>query len=155
MHDLGGLVWVILVVIGVATSIIKNVNKTRAQGSPQMRPQRIAPRVMASAVPTVTAPATAPVVVGSPNESMQEHRQARARRATRVLRAPETDAGLVLPASFHLEYVPGRRTAGFIGGMFKDRRAFVRAIVAAEVLGKPIALQEQSIWSPRRSEPSI
>jgi hypothetical protein len=42
-----------------------------------------------------------------------------------------------------------------VRGMFGGSTALVRAIVAAEVLGAPKALQEQSIWSPRHSEPLI
>ncbi|MGB6063044.1 MAG: hypothetical protein WBG27_15185, partial [Candidatus Aquilonibacter sp.] len=42
-----------------------------------------------------------------------------------------------------------------IRGMFGGSATLVRAIVAAEVLGPPKAFQEQTIWSPRHSEPSI
>ncbi|MGB6986209.1 MAG: hypothetical protein WBD74_09590, partial [Candidatus Aquilonibacter sp.] len=42
-----------------------------------------------------------------------------------------------------------------IRGMFGGGATLVRAIVAAEVLGPPKALQEKTIWSPRHSEPSI
>lgn len=81
------------------------------------------------------------------------------RQASAAPQAALDDTGgmgaLQLPASFHLDYVAGKRSAGFLVGMFKKKNAFVRAIVAAEVLGKPKALQEQSIWSPRYSEPSI
>jgi hypothetical protein len=62
---------------------------------------------------------------------------------------------LVLPANFHLDAEPVRRSNGLLGGMFEGKASLVRAIVAAEVLGKPKALQEQSLWSPRHSEPSM
>lgn len=39
-------------------------------------------------------------------------------------------------------------------GMFA-RENLARAFIAAQVFGPPKALQEQSIWSPRHSEPSI
>jgi len=39
--------------------------------------------------------------------------------------------------------------------LFEDGKSIVRALVAAEVLGPPVALREPSIWSLRPNEPSI
>jgi hypothetical protein len=51
--------------------------------------------------------------------------------------------------------VAGRVGTSPIRGMFGGSATLVRAIVAAEVLGQPISMQERTIWSPRHSEPSI
>ena len=146
MHDIGALIWVIVVVIGVISSIVKNVKQNSAKAQPRPIAPRSAPVSVLESAPTAEVaqpPLPAPIRRKAPPLGTQ------APAASPLL------GGLTLPASFHLDYVPGRRSTGFIGGMFKDKRAFVRAIVAAEVLGKPKAMQEQSIWSPRHSEPSI
>ncbi|MDQ2871990.1 MAG: hypothetical protein M3R35_02545 [Candidatus Eremiobacteraeota bacterium] len=43
-----------------------------------------------------------------------------------------------------LPELPGtaRANAGVLGGLFEDGNSLVRAVVAAEVLGEPIALRE-------------
>ena len=153
MHDIGALIWVIVVVIGVISSIVQNARKAAAtrsggparaavaaQQSRTPAPARmvaVAPSFVAAQPPPVAPPVAPPAASFSAPE------------------APQMPGALRLPASFHLDYVERSRATGYIAGMFKDRKAFVRAIVAAEVLGKPKALQEQSIWSPRHSEPSI
>gem|GEM_PF-2573320 len=48
---------------------------------------------------------------------------------------------------------PSLRT-GVLRGLFEDRRNLVRAVVAMEVLGPPIALREQAPWTLQPSEPS-
>ncbi|MDQ2865088.1 MAG: hypothetical protein M3R51_02560 [Candidatus Eremiobacteraeota bacterium] len=151
MHEIGGLVWVLIVIIGVVSSVVKNVRKS---GAAKQRQPRIASMLQAAPPP--------PVIVPAPIAAATLRRGAASARRIPVdagfAAPPESGAfgpALRLPPSFHLDFVPGGRRAGFIGGMFNDRRAFVRAIIAAEVLGKPKALQEQSIWSPRHSEPSI
>ncbi|MGA8841322.1 MAG: hypothetical protein WB491_12625, partial [Candidatus Aquilonibacter sp.] len=58
------------------------------------------------------------------------------------------------PLPFTPLHEPAIRTSP-IRGMFGGSATLVRAIVAAEVLGPPKAFQEQTIWSPRHSEPSI
>lgn len=175
MHDLGAIIWVIVVIIGVISSIVKNVKQASAKAQPRRPVSRsagIAPQSAsaAAAAQTLAGPAAASVLESPPTAAVAPPplpvpirrkaapmgvQAATSSAARAVDAAPPLLGGLTLPASFHLDYVPGRRSTGFIGGMFKDKRAFVRAIVAAEVLGKPKSMQEQSIWSPRHSEPSI
>jgi hypothetical protein len=38
--------------------------------------------------------------------------------------------------------------------MFKDGNSLLQAVIAAEVLGPPIALKEHHFWSQQPNEPS-
>lgn len=119
-------IWIVLLVIGVISSIVSNARKAvRAARSQTPRVPVRAP----VAIEPVAVPVVPPVIVPS-----------KARRAAPVA-APPVKA----------TQPDGTRP---FRGMFQ-RGNLVNAIVAAEVLGPPKALQEQSIWSPRHSEPSI
>jgi hypothetical protein len=39
--------------------------------------------------------------------------------------------------------------------MFQDGNSLVRAVLAAEILGPPVALKEPNFWNQRPNEPSI
>ena len=137
MHDWGGLVWIVLVLIGVVSSISKNARKARQQRQRQAPAPRPAPvRRIADIVITPPPPVPAPVVA-----------PAQARR--------EPERSVTIPSGAPVR--PERPPVGTspIRGMFEGPATLVRAIVAAEVLGPPKSMQEQSIWSPRHSEPSI
>ncbi|HVA29183.1 MAG TPA: hypothetical protein VNF68_13455 [Candidatus Baltobacteraceae bacterium] len=142
MRDIGGLIWIVIVVIGVISSIAKNVKKAAAQRE-AARPRMAQPQNAAAPAPQLAVqrmvmvqPAIVPPVVPPP-----------VRRA-KVLPA-------AVPARVVMEREAGAGAVSPIRGMFGAGTSLVRAIVAAEVLGPPKALQEQSIWSPRHSEPSI
>jgi hypothetical protein len=124
------LIWVVLLLIGAIGSIASNVRKVR-QRAPEIR-QRVLERHAVTVAPT--APTRPPVTTMVP-------------RPRAVAAQPPAPPVPEVPRT-----VP-HGTRGF-RGMF-ERGNLVGAIVAAEVLGPPKALQEQSIWSPRHSEPSI
>ena len=144
MHNLGLIVWLIIVAFGVISSIRKNAQRAQAQRAappqramPQPPPRPVpapvprTPLAMAAfAMPPVDAPQPPPRPVAPP--------------------APKPAP----PIPFTPLHVPSIRTSP-IRGMFGGSATLVRAIVAAEVLGPPKAFQEQTIWSPRHSEPSI
>jgi hypothetical protein len=73
--------------------------------------------------------------------------------------APAPEAGFdELP---HLDPLPGTilaipaaHRAGGLRGLFEDGNSLVRAVIAAEVLGPPVALREQSHWSQPQSDRS-
>jgi hypothetical protein len=64
-----------------------------------------------------------------------------------VAPAPPSGPEPILP---HPSLVPHR--TGVFAGMFESRKGILRAIVAAEVLGKPKALAEHPFWSPPHTE---
>jgi hypothetical protein len=133
MHDIGGIVWVILVVLGVISSIRNNMRKAaRARGdakAPVQPPANV--RQWSQPPPAVAAPAI-PAAVAAPAPSV-----------------PIPSGATDHPAT------QGRIGTASIRGMFEGPATLIRAIVAAEVLGPPKSLQERTIWSPRHNEPSI
>jgi hypothetical protein len=146
MHNIGLIIWLIIVAFGVISSIRKNVQRAQAQRAaaappplqqrqPQPPQQQPAPaqRLVTAAFtmpPVDTPPPPRPVAPPKP-------------------RPPAPQAPLSLtPEHPRIGTSP-------IRGMFGGSATLVRAIVAAEVLGQPKAFQEQTIWSPRHSEPSI
>lgn len=137
MHDIGTIVWVILIVIGVVSSIVKRAR----EGGKAVRPiqQRPAAAVHPPLAGVAAAPPPPPVPAATVEPPLVVVRAAPPRAA-----APKV-APSPLPA-----FTDG---TGRFRGMFQ-RGSLVRAIVAAEVLGPPKALQERSIWSPPHSEPS-
>jgi len=116
MRDVGTLVWVVLIVIGVVSSMISSV---RRQVQAQRRPMPAAPR------PTPAAVRFAPDVRAEPRvHAPQEARP-----------APRAEAGPAAPMVFE---APPQRPR-----LFEGRGDLVRAVIAAEVLGKPRALSDE------------
>jgi hypothetical protein len=141
MHDIGGLVWIVLVIVGVISTIVRSSRRSVAQRSlstyqspPQ--PQGPAPprpadfarselvteleniirqsQVAAQPAPPPTAPKPPPVAAPAPAPPPRPARVPTA--APRPLRAQK---------------------------LFADRRSLVRAVIASEVLGKPLALRNE------------
>jgi hypothetical protein len=168
MHDIGSMVWVALVLIGVVSSIVSNARKSAGQQATAQRSaapmQRAAGPMQRAAGPMQRAAPARPVARQAPLAPPRE--AAPATRAVVAEPAPAIGAlellvdtidteVLVLPSAPQLELEPSRRGTGMVRGMFGTASGRVRAILAAEILGPPKALQEHSIWSPRHSEPSI
>lgn len=165
MHDIGGLIWVIIVVLAVFSSIRKSVRQARESAAQaQQRPpatsvQRPLPepvRPAQASAPPVTplqralqlSPIPAPPVPPPPQIRVVPPLPTPAASVATPQRPPAHDP-------FRPESIQRRPLSGLLGGIFEDKDAILRAVVAAEILGKPKALQEQSIWSPRHNEPSI
>jgi predicted lipid-binding transport protein (Tim44 family) len=142
MHDLGAIIWLILVLIGVISSVRKNARRAAQQRSAGPPPrsamaQAVLAQAFAAPPAIVPPPVPAPAVTPAP---------APAAAPVATARAPVSDA--------HATPLGPVGTSP-IRGMFEGPATLVRAIVAAEVLGPPKSMQEQTIWSPRHSEPSI
>jgi hypothetical protein len=146
MHDIGGLVWIILVLIGVISSVVRNARKAAAARATQPAAQRqsarpAAPPAMDTQALTLrrlqamAEDAEVPPVVPPP--------------PSKPLPAAVPQSAIVTP----LRAVAP--TPSPVRGMFGSGESLARAFVASQVFGKPVALQEQSVWSPRHSEPSI
>lgn len=153
IHDIGTLVWVIIVIAGVVSSLRKNMGAARRAASPRT-PRAAAQAAQAvqkaaAAAGYVMAPVDVPGPVGVPPPAIEPVPAVPPQIAVRMPPPPAPPA----PA-FPVAAAPVRTGTAAVRGMF-GRTSLVRAIVAAEVLGTPKALQEQSIWSPRHSEPSI
>lgn len=101
---------------------------------PPVAPQTVGAlaRAASAAIPTAIARAAPPPRVEAPTAPL-----------------PPTGPDPILP---HPSLV--RRRTGVLAGMFEHRKGILRAIVAAEVLGKPKALAEHPFWSPPHTERS-
>jgi hypothetical protein len=147
MHNVGLIIWLIIVAFGVISSIRKNVQRAQAQraAAPQAAVQPSQPRPQPPqpqpAPPRLVTTAFAMPPVDPPPPP-------------RPVPAPKPKP---LAPQVPLTLAPEHPRIGTspIRGMFGGSATLVRAIVAAEVLGQPKAFQEQTIWSPRHSEPSI
>jgi len=112
MRDIGILVWVVFLIVGVAGSIASSARKQLAGTAPGPGPVR------------GPAPRLAPPI--QPPQSVQRPQP------------PPRVAPVARPATaVHEE--PVRATRRF----FADRQTIVRAVIAAEVLGKPRALRDE------------
>jgi len=131
MRDIGILIWVALLIIGVTGSMISSVRRQMqaSQGkAPEVRParpQQVTRRVM----PAIRQPAATPQPVPA----------APSRPALKPKTRPEP--GLAPPP---LETHAPRADLGSIGArLFANRRSVLRAVIAAEVLGKPRAFNDE------------
>ncbi|HEY1655823.1 MAG TPA: hypothetical protein VGF86_11995 [Candidatus Tumulicola sp.] len=130
MRDIGALLWVVIVVVGVISSIVSNARKQAARSGGSAR-QRIVPGPTASPARLATPPA--PV------------RPTEAGRQVRVRLVPDVplQATPAPPIAHPADAVAHPRTKA---RLFANRAAAVRAVVAAEVLGKPKALRDEYSW---------
>lgn len=148
MHDIGGIVWIIVVVIAVISSIRRNAMRAR---NAQRAREAPAPTPAPVRAPIPVPPPAAPSRLAMSGFAMPPI-DAPIPVVTAAARAPRPVAPTPPPFT---PFMPARVGTSPIRGMFEGGATLVRAIVAAEVLGPPKAMQENTIWSPRHSEPSI
>ena len=122
MRDLGTLVWVILIVIGVVSSMISSVRK---QAQAQRRPGPAAPPRYPGGVRVSPAPAVPPSPAPAPAPAATQLR-------------PVQAAGSPPPLWPRAEEPAARRKR-----LFGGKRELVKAVIAAEVLGKPRGLRDE------------
>ncbi|MBV8153059.1 MAG: hypothetical protein JO029_00215 [Candidatus Eremiobacteraeota bacterium] len=142
MRDVGALIWGILVVIGVISSIVQSAKKARAPARTVTPPVRTAPPVrVTSNVP----PAQMPPQLQALLAQFEQQSQAVARPAAPPPPPPPpkpVPVPIAPPPPMPRAVAP--RPSGVRGiAAFGTRDSLVRAIVAAEVLGKPIALRDE------------
>jgi hypothetical protein len=159
-HDIGALIWVFVILLGVVSSIRRSLGRARGDGAPSQAEQAQAARQQAAAQQAALAQQL--------QAQTAEQQRARAQLVAqqRVVTQPPRPARTVVsstpvpahsgipvePPPMHVYEEPRVRLAGSFATLFEKRSSMIRAIVAAEVLGSPKALAEQSIWSPRYTE---
>ncbi|HYL26850.1 MAG TPA: hypothetical protein VEW74_03385 [Candidatus Nitrosotalea sp.] len=121
MRDIGILVWVALLVIGVTGSMISSVRRQmqaaqqgRSPGRPVRRQQIALPATATPASPPQPQPPSRPKVRQQPAPSQ----------------APEM-------------HLPRRERGRFNARFFANKRSLVQSVIAAEVLGKPRAFNDE------------
>jgi hypothetical protein len=156
MHDFGVLIWILLLIIGMVSSIRRSAQRQRPgppqalrpMAPPQMPPQAVRPL---PPLPTPSQPVRMPQPVRIPRAAAPPPLAQPAQPAPAPVPPPIVAAPPLAP---HQPAHVARSGSGAIRGMFEGSATLVRAIVASEVLGPPLALREHTTWSPRRSEPS-
>lgn len=138
MRDIGILIWVAFLIIGVIGSIVsslrKQIAKQQAMAQPARRrpPQWQAPPgqlpqwVQQIAAQVAPPPQKRVILSATPSDARGSSRRA----------APPPPAPLEHP---HEPPPAPRRSRR----LFRDRNAIVQAVIAAEVLGKPRALRDE------------
>jgi soluble lytic murein transglycosylase-like protein len=126
VREIGAVVWVLLLVIGVVGSMVSSIRRQRgasAAAPPRPNPARI-PQSFASVQTVRVQPQAAPTRVPQAAPAPPPRPAA----AARTVRPPAAD-------------LPARKPAA--AGRFGNRSDLVRAVIAAEVLGKPRALRDE------------
>ena len=134
MHNLGPIVWLIIVAFGVISSIRKNAQRAQAQRA--ARPTRDAATTAAAGS---RAGAAACAVAGRIRDAAG--RCAAAAASSGGAAGPGRPAAACRSPQLHEPALEPRRFVACSAGS----ATLVRAIVAAEVLGPPKAFQEQTI----------
>jgi hypothetical protein len=121
VHDVGIIVWAAIVVIGMVASIVSTARKAAASAPRpgiQQRPPAAQRPVAAPQWPPQASQRTPPPAP-----------RAAAQAASRA-QPPASEYGFPMPSR------PGRT-------IFGDAAGLRRAVIAAEVLGKPLALRDE------------
>lgn len=121
MRDFGALIWAAIVIAGVISSIVSSARKQNA-----------------ARVQVFRAPPSSDVA-RTPGPAVSRPRPPAA--PTKATAAPEPSWGLLQTRDLAETHKQATRTAR---SLFGRRAALVRAIVAAEVLGKPHALRDEA-----------
>lgn len=125
MRDIGALLWVVIVIAGVISSIVSTARKQNAGRATAVRlpprPLPVVPRAAPAPAPPPqpAVPGRAPLVLSSDVS-----------QPPGILRARELDE-------------PHKQATRLARKLFGHRSGLVRAVVAAEVLGKPRALRDE------------
>jgi hypothetical protein len=128
VHDVGTFVWVVLVVIGVISSIVSNARR-RVSVSPA---HAVQPQAVRTSAVSAQAMAARPVPVSAPVP-------APAVQTTQIRRPPPPPRVAAQPELGLEAFQAARRRAP---RFFAGRGTLVRAVIAAELLGKPLALRD-------------
>ena len=148
MRDIGIIVWVVLLLVGVTGSIISSARRHMQQASPPARrpspPQR--PVTQTPIVQPSQQPMASPQrPVQPPQRPVQPPVQERAAAERPVVRrtvAPPHD-----PLPDHpLIATHATRGSKVTRRLFSSHEGLVGAVIAAEVLGKPVALREYTTY---------
>lgn len=140
MRDIGILVWVVFLVVGVIGSMVSSIRRQAQAAQSQARNP-------ASSAPSAPARRAVAYQVASPQEGFVRVLQSTLQQTSQPLPRPTAPRPPpapkpppAAPAPVHAAEPPhpppGRR-------LFGNRRDLVRAVIAAEVLGKPRALRDE------------
>ncbi|MBV8491511.1 MAG: hypothetical protein JO199_13370 [Candidatus Eremiobacteraeota bacterium] len=144
MRDIGGIVWILIVVIGVVSSIVNSARRAAAQRQAQpVRPQAATP-------PTAVAPGIPRRIdVVRATVSPAQAQQApvpKPQPAPVAAPPPVPPAPRVAASPAPRKPIVDQKAGVPLAALFADRSSLVNAVIAAEVLGKPHALRDEYFW---------
>jgi hypothetical protein len=134
MHDIGGLIWIVVVLFAVISSIVKSARRARAVPATSVRSAQPPAQSRPQLASLIAQFAQEAQTHAAPPATVQAPPPARPKPVASVPSPVVTAA----PVALHVEAPRPRVT-----GLFADRGALVRGIIAAEVLGKPLALRDE------------
>ncbi len=144
MHEIGGLVWVLLVIIGVVSSIVQSSRRSAAQR--RVQPPQTAARQM----PVAQRPPIRPQPQFDMREELASIMAQMAAQSQPVQPPPKPPPPPVAPTPVAAPPPPPIRPVPAVHSpvartekLFGQRSSLVRAVIAAEVLGKPLALRDE------------
>jgi len=149
VRDIGGIVWLIFIVIGVISSIVQSARKNAARSGSASRPGPVVQQARPTAQPAPAAQQQmSPQVVRLMAQFAAAAQAVAPPQPQPPPPPPPKPAPLPPPVetaqeaakAFQLPLRPVQRPLQW---MFEDKRAFVRAVIASEVLGKPRALRDE------------
>jgi hypothetical protein len=150
MREVGVIVWVILLIVGVTSSIVSSIRKTSAtQQRPGLGPVTAPPRQSSvkELVAALQAQAQAQAQAAQP-QSRASQPQSRAaapmRPAPQPAKAAATARRSDAPPELPWPVAPARRSSAH--RIFAGRGDAVRGIIAAEILGSPRGLRDEPFW---------
>ena len=140
MRDTFLLLWVGFLVVGVIGSIVSGIRKQaqRAQA------QGLTPSASAAKAPARIPPQWQPPPAGMPDWVQRVVAQVAPppKPPARPPPAPKP-AAPPQPVVEHHEFASPRAESRGVARLFRDRKTIVQAVIAAEVLGKPLALRDE------------
>jgi hypothetical protein len=146
MREVGVIVWVILLIVGVTSSIVSSIRKaSAAQQRPGPGPVTAPPRQSSvkELVAALQAQAQAQAQAAQPRSraSQPQSRAAPMRPAPQPAKAPATARRSDAQPELPWPVAPARRSSAH--RIFAGRGDAVRGIIAAEILGSPRGLRDE------------
>ncbi len=143
MHEVGLIVWVVLLVVGVTSSIASSIRKaSAAQQRPGPGPGPVTPPPRQSTVKELVAALQAQA------QAQAQAAQPQARQAPAPRPAPPpakaAAARAAPPDQLPWPVAPVPRSSAH--RLFAGRGDAVRGIIAAEILGSPRGLRDEPFW---------
>lgn len=136
MRDTFLLLWVGFLVVGVIGSIVSGIRKQAQRAQPVQQP----PRRPATSLRVGSPPQWQPPPGQLPQWVQQLTAQIAPRPAPAAPR-PVVPKAPPPPPIIEPPHEPAPRRHG--PRLFRDRKAIVQAVIAAEILGKPLALRDE------------
>jgi hypothetical protein len=145
MRDVGILIWVVLLIVGVCGSMISSIRRqmqsAQTPGPSPQRAQAAAPPQPPGGAPVPQPPQWVQRVLAQTQQPSVPPRTAPRPQTPSKPRAQAAPVRQTQPIDSHAPHAIPSDTIG--SRLFANKRSLVRAVIAAEVLGKPRAFNDE------------